>query len=187
LLDPRDGPGKNPLRKFAERLKITLAAVEYLRDSPEKPYIRAGLRAVAIETLGYFLRRPVIRTAYASAADIPADRHPGAEVEYRDGRWWLLTPAPRDSWRARLYRPEWTEYAYSAARCRLTEQMLTVPAADILAVDTDALYLRRDPGWPDSGLIGAFRHVRTWRSTKRWAYPTALYWYQQLHRGEVEF
>ena len=85
----------------------------------------------------------------------------------RDGERYLgeqpaLTPHQPD-----FDRPEWSAQVWARTRARLllhrdydTGQFvgaLTLPLEELASFRLDALFLTRDPGWPDSGRPGTFR------------------------------
>lgn len=63
-----------------------------------------------------------------------------------------------------LSHPEWSAAIWARARARLLSGpgrtgALHVPARDVLAFRTDALYLTADPDWPDDGKVGRLRRT----------------------------
>jgi hypothetical protein len=66
-----------------------------------------------------------------------------------------------------MVHPEWPAAVWARCRVRMLDSptprkgvragALHVPAAELLAIRTDALYLTRDPGWADDGEPGRLR------------------------------
>jgi hypothetical protein len=159
-------PGR-PLDTWTDRL---LRAREGVAKSDAPPLIRdmvrGALRLVLISTIGAFSStgRDVTRLTTDVAGDMRAGLIPG------DAR---LTPISDDLikavWREELSaagaafaRPELASQVWGRARARVLSGQggtgaLHVPFEEVLGIRGDALYLTRDPGWPDDGKPGRLR------------------------------
>lgn len=164
LFDPRSTRGSDPLRLFADKFTAILDRVELLPPSQYRDLLRHAYRACVLRFIGLLHRLPVGRVeTFPSYAALPPEG-PGDRSELLpDGAWRLLHPADPDSYAARWYRPEWAAAVWAASRVATTKRALSLPRAALAAIDADALYLLGpDPGWPDAGGVGDWRHVETW-------------------------
>jgi hypothetical protein len=153
--------GHKPLRTWAEKL---IAA----RDAcGENELARAAVRNILLHAIGAFhgTRRPVTRIA--AAADVP-NRVPTQMALSPDGTELHLWDEPGITPRFPDYnRPEWPSQIWAKTRARMllfrdfeTKQFtgaLTLPFSQVVAFRLDALYVTKDPGWPDSGGPGTLR------------------------------
>jgi hypothetical protein len=153
--------GHKPLRAWAEKL---IAA----RDAcAQNDLARAAIRNILLHAIGAFhgTHRPV--THIAHAADVPI--HTPTQVALSpDGdelHLWNesgITPRFPD-----YSRPEWSSQIWAKTRARLllfrdydSKQFtgaLTLPYEQLVAFRLDALYVTKNPGWPDSGRPGTLR------------------------------
>lgn len=124
----------------------------------------AGVRAILLHAVGAFhgARHRVTRSVpIEQAHEVPADAR-DMRVE-GDRVVWAEHQAA--AW-PELAHPEWSTAIWARARARLLSGpggtgALHVPARDVLAFRTDALYLTGEPpAWPDDGRAGRLRVVR---------------------------
>jgi hypothetical protein len=164
LFAPPETPGADPLRAFHERLTTSLERLEALPRSDLKEALRAALRALALHLIGNLARGASENPqGYATLEELPDDLSPSATVSHEAPGYIVREQRPLDLYHARWYRPEWAADIWANTRVAVTRHALRVPRADLLAIDGDGLYLRADPGWPDSGKVGCYRRQATWR------------------------
>lgn len=165
-------PGKtNPLDRFGRAV---------LANTTDKagPW-RHVWRSVVLHTIGAMFGAPRRHTRYGAEAPEGAD---GVRlVQTPNGvavQWTETTPA---LW-PETHHPEWSAAIWSRARARLLDApgaqgegprpaglvrrtprvgALHVPAEDVVAFRTDAVYLASDPGWGDDGRPGRYVHKRS--------------------------
>jgi len=181
LFDPRNLRGADPLRLFADRMRLLLAAADAAPPAPVASLVRYALRAVVLRFLGLLHRLPVgaVET-YASYDDLPPEGPGDRSALLPDGRWQLLHPAAPDSYQARWYRPEWSAAIWAASRVAITRDALLLPRPAVAAIDADALYLLADPGWADTGRIGELRPSGAWTRGSPRAAPRDLAAYRAI-------
>lgn len=157
LVWPRQG---DPLRTWADRLLAVLKDAEMVErlgaygrrvpgPNPLYPHIRAMVRAIILHTVGAFHGSPQRVTKRAGDLDgapIGADMlrvHDDGSVSWRETR--------AAAWPEACH-PEWSSHIWARNRVRLLRNpagggMLTVPAAHLVAVRTDAVYTSEPTGW----------------------------------------
>lgn len=155
-----------PLDTWARHLVAARAACE-LRvdvDAEVRGMARGALRLMLLASIGALLGAPreVTRALpRARAAELPA-----FAVPKRAGDLLIWSEPGGSAWPA-MSRPEWSAYIYGRCRARLLDGptstrgvragALHVPAGEVLAMRTDALYLAGPPpAWPDDGRVGLF-------------------------------
>lgn len=153
----------SPFRGWADRLVRTMGAPPRGADAD---VWRAVWRAVALHTIGAMHGAPRKVTRIAPTVDMPADAEGERPIGGDLSRWVETSSA---LW-PETHHPEWTSTIWSRARCRLLDApagkgrrvgALHVPAGDVLAFHTDAIYLARPADWPDDGALGRFRAKRS--------------------------
>lgn len=162
-------PGKaRPMDRWARQLVALRDAIEAARDVDPAvvALVRLALRQLVLSTIGALHGSPR-QVTYAVPAGDPrakAAAAAGHAVRRRAGvmSWSETRPA---AWPA-MSRPEWSACIWSRQRARTLEAptagavlagALHVPAADVLAIRTDALYLAGEPPqWPDDGRPGRY-------------------------------
>lgn len=171
VFDPYTGAG--PLDGWAKRLIGCRERIDLrLRDTPVGALGRNAVRAIILHAIGAFTgasHRVTRSVTLDQAMDVPADAR-DVRVEGERVVWAEYTGP---GW-PELSHPEWSAAIWARARARLLDGpagrapinrsgALNVPAGDVLAFRTDALYLTRDPHWADDGKPGRLRHVHTVR------------------------
>lgn len=155
-----------PLRTWADKLSelretwlpaqsAPIAVVELARDMT---------RTVLLASLGALQgRRQKVTHSLPQerAAELPRGVVPQVS---RSMLIWQTESAA--GWREMVH-PEWVGQVWAEQRCRLLDTgpkaaqpnvgALHVPLGELLALRTDAVYTTRDPGWHDTGRVGAFR------------------------------
>jgi hypothetical protein len=175
ILFAPDGPGTDPLRIFHERLTASLERLEALPRSEVTQALRAALRAIALHLIGNFRRGASENPqTYASLDELPDDLSPSATVTHEDQGYVVREQRPLDLYHARWYRPEWAAEIWASTRVAVTRHALQVPRQDLLVIDGDGLYLTTDPGWPDTGKVGCYRHQATWHGSLRLPRPSSV-------------
>lgn len=155
-----------PLDTWAKHLRAARDACERRADvAPEvRALARGSFRLMLIATIGAMLGAPRTITRAlprARVAEVPRDA-----VTKRAGDLLIWTETAGSAWPA-MSRPEWSACIYGRCRARLLDAptadratragALHVPAGDVLAMRTDALYLAgAPPAWPDDGRAGLF-------------------------------
>jgi hypothetical protein len=121
------------------------------------------VRALLLQTIGSFHRRArevTYRARVGEAARLPPDlydvqRLPGGVIVGK-----AIEPLGPEA--QRLQHPEWSSWIWSRERVRILQApdgtgALTLPRAQVVGMRGDALYLTRDPGWPDDDRLGRLR------------------------------
>lgn len=160
----------DPLREWTEFLVNAREYVEAASASGElradvATLARAAFRNMLLHGIGSFAARGRAQTrVIAEGASLPADTL--SIPQQRGGKWYAEVAQPLNEWNAARRHPEWAAHIWARARTRLLYHRpqgqvptgaLAVPREDVLGLQTDALYLTADPGWPDTGRNGAFR------------------------------
>lgn len=150
--------GAGPLDGWADRL-LTLH-----RAARGEPLVQGAIRHVAIDALGALVgaRHNVTRSApLAESPTLP----PGASSPRIEGESLVWSERREPPW-PEMVHPEWPAAVWARCRVRMLDGpgprrsrtgALHVPPAELLAIRTDALYLARDPKWPDDGQPGRLR------------------------------
>jgi hypothetical protein len=129
-------------------------------------HVRGAFRSIILFAIGAFATR-----THITSGSVPADRPdlvPEGAVVRREGP--LLIWERHDeggAWTEGMSHPEWSAAVWARARVRLLDGpgvsggprtgALHLDRSEVVAFRTDALYLTRDPGWPDDGKPGRFR------------------------------
>lgn len=153
-----------PLDTWARKL---VEMREHVGDSGDRvtELVRDGLRNIILHTIGSFARRERVGTRLVASADlarIGGELH-AAPSHVRPGVWLVQQAEELPARLAAYQHPEWSAAIWARARSRLlwhraqNAGALTVPRADVLGFQTDALYLAHNPGWIDKGTAGNFR------------------------------
>jgi len=154
-----------PLDTWARKLTDLRGRVGDSEDTVTD-LVRAGLRNIVLHTIGTFARRERTATRLVSTAELATLDTVASAAPSRIGEdaWLVQTPEALPARLAAYQHPEWAAAVWARARSRLLwnrvqgSGALTVPRADVLGFQVDALYLAHDPGWDDSkGAIGHFR------------------------------
>jgi hypothetical protein len=181
LFDEDRGPGSDPLKTFATKMRMLLERIE----KDEQPAVRYALRALVIQAVGIMQRRWVIVGRYARLEDLPADREGCRTRHQADGTIVLERRLAPESHAGRWYRPEWAQSIYSGSRVATTRSALSVARTELAALDSDAVYLFHDPAWLDDGRVGTLRPAGRWtRPTPRPA-PQRLEDYRAVKLGRA--
>ena len=163
--------GQRPLDRWHARM---LRVVDTLRDdthlvgatnSAPHAAARNVVRAIILQTLGAMhaiAARNVVYAADASAVPIYARN----TMTPRGDGWTYTQTMPLTRAQAAFTHPEITAQIWGRAHARILSHRgpgnvetgaLHVPPHELLAIHGDALYLTRDPRWPDDGKIGRMR------------------------------
>lgn len=161
-----------PLEAWVNRLRQLYGALERgngarVADEPAdvRKLAAGAVRRILLFGIGGFAARGgryVNRRESARTANLPVDALDVA-IDGETVTWRERVDAGDTS----CAHPEWSATVWARARVRLLTAptgdatvaagALTLPRRDIVAFSTDALYLTRDPGWPDDGQPGRFR------------------------------
>lgn len=150
--------GAGPLDGWARRLLALGQATQ------GDPLVYAAIRRLMINTIGGVVARRHNRTRTVPLTAEP-ELPEGAVSPRIEGDSLVWSEPGRAPW-AVMAHPEWSAAVYARCRARMLEGpavggrrtgALHVPAGDVLAVETDALYLTADPGWVDDGKPGRLR------------------------------
>lgn len=155
--------GKGPLDQWAATLT---ALYLHLHDADDGTgaLCRSAVRAMLLHAIGAFQGRgsPVTFSVPIERADeVPPD------ADFRlEGTHLVWAEQRGPAWPA-LAHPEWCAALWARARARLLDGPgntggLRIPARDVVAFRTDALYAHHAPDWRDDGRAGRFR-VRSTR------------------------
>ena len=155
-----------PLRTWADKLTELRESWLPAQHAPQQviDLARDMARTVLLASLGALQgRRQKVTHSLPQhrAAELPAGVVPQVS---RSMLVWQTESAA--GWREMVH-PEWVGQVWAEQRCRLLDTgpkaaqpnvgALHVSLADLVALRTDAVYLSVDPGWADTGRIGAFR------------------------------
>lgn len=159
-----------PLDKWARRLQACRADV--LEDQAHAdPVVRdlAGraVRAILLHGVGSFWAagREVTCSGPIETAE-PPEGALDLRIEGGDLVWTERRPPARPD----MVHPEWAATIWARCRARMLDGpgtggrrtgALHVPAGDVVAIRTDALYLTADPRWDDDGRVGRLRYRQT--------------------------
>lgn len=124
------------------------------------PLVRAGLRAILLNTIGGFTAKP--RMVTKSAPDDGATSFPARARHARivDGHLVWMEPGPdRAPW---MHMPHWPATIWARQRVRLLTGpggagALHLDPEHVVAFRTDALWLTVNPPWQDDGKAGQYR------------------------------
>lgn len=166
------GAPPDPLETWAKHLielreEATNAGIRGELSGQISPLVSGALRNILLHTVGAFhgsRRERIHHVPMADLANIPPElihtvRIEGPVATYRK---------PEAASRERLLHahPEWSSTVWAKTRARMLFSKrfgqgetgaLTVPREDVLAIRGDALYLARDPDWPETGRVGELR------------------------------
>lgn len=135
--------------------------------------VRAGEADVATATLAADAARMCLLAAVGafhgaprevtrSSADVSMIPAGASGVDYSDAAWtWTETVAA--AWPETVH-PEWSAAVWARCRARLLTSRqstgaLHVARENVIAMRQDGLYLTADPGWSDTGRVGAMRRT----------------------------
>lgn len=164
----------SPFRGWADRLVRTMNTPPRGAD---RDVWRAVWRSVALYAIGAMHGAPRKVTRIAPTVDMPVDAEGERPIGGDLSRWVETSSA---LW-PETHHPEWTSTIWSRARCRLLDApagkgrrvgALHVPAGDVVAFLTDAIYLARPADWPDDGALGRFRAKRSRAFPRPQPWPT---------------
>jgi hypothetical protein len=154
-----------PLDLWVRKLLDVWKGADAHRDSVPAQLAARAIRSMVLYAIGAFATRahPVTRSAPADQApDVPA----GTEVRRVGDTLVWEEPGRLSGWSEETAHPEWSATIWARARVRLLDGKgvngasvgaLHVPADQVVAFATDALYLATDPEWADDGAPGRFR------------------------------
>lgn len=157
-----------PLDRWARQLvelrdSVTRSGVPVELHEP----LRAAVRSILLHGIGAMHGAPrrVTRSVPVDQADAVPAGAAGVRVA-GDALVYSVTEPP--AW-GDLAHPEWCAQVWARARVRLLDAptgtatiragALNVARDSVVAMRTDALYLSRDPAWPDDGKVGRFRRA----------------------------
>lgn len=157
---------RGPLDAWADRLIEMRHRTGASTAGAELGMVATALRNVVLHTIGSLHgggHRIQHKAALHDAGElVPAD---AIEVDRVGDQivWFELAGA---AW-PEMSHPEWSSAIWARARARLLSGpggtgALHIPANNVLAFRTDAIYVRADPGWPDDGRPGRFRPTLVW-------------------------
>lgn len=159
-----------PLNLWRDKLVDAWQAADELEASPEcRRRVRSAIRAMVLFSIGAFAARSHTVTRYGSAEDAAEAEAAGRLVKaptlVGDQLTWQES-TPANEWVETMTHPEWPATVWARARVRLLDHPLPgggrggalhLPASEVVAFRTDALYVCKDPRWPDDGQVGRFR------------------------------
>lgn len=165
-----DTPTRGPLDTWAERLVAARQAAEEAAETPAVAALaRNAVRAVILHGIGALHGRP-----HKVSRAVPIDHGDAVPLDVLDtvrpeGDWLLWTEGSDQAW-PEMSHPEWSAAIWARARARLLSGPTGIAAMrsgalhvwpqHVVAFRTDALYLDRDPCWPDDGKPGRYRLKR---------------------------
>ena len=132
-----------PMRAFITPIISILERIEtHPRYGDEDiKLVRAGIRAIALQTFGRFHAQGGQERAIISPSGVMS----------------VEQTAELNAWAARFYHPEWSASIWAHARARITKAAMAFPQKQILAIHGDSIRFRGDPEIPDTGKVGALR------------------------------
>jgi hypothetical protein len=148
----------DPLGGWAKRL---LAGWAELDEADEAGRLaRRAVRSILVKALGGFVGRDPLVTV-TCPADQPG-RVPADAIRLRQEGDQLVWAERAELRHPEWVHPEWPARVWARARARLLAGpggvgALGVDRGQVVAMETDALYLTADPGWADDGRPGRFR------------------------------
>lgn len=153
ILWPQAEQHGNPMRRFAEKLKTLRSAAETHGEAN----LRAAYRNILLRAVGALHSHESREEGYcALSSEIPNGVTWAGQVEGGIYRWERRYPSVSES-----SHPEWSAQVWGRTRARVAKAALQIPLDELVAIRTDALWVTRDPGWPDNGTPGAWRVKET--------------------------
>lgn len=158
-------PSPDPLGLWSRRL-LELRSSPALEQETEtvRELVRRALRNVIIKAIGAFhAHAHTITETRPIEDDGPFPE--GAKLPRIEGGRWVWRRELPAKW-PEMQHPEWSAAIWARCRARMLDGpapkipgagrtgALHVPARDVVAFRTDALYLERDPRWLDDGKPG---------------------------------
>lgn len=146
LFADRDAPGADPLRAWNQPIIDMLQKIEtHPRwGEPDIAAIRYAIRAICLQTLGTFHRRP------GEVVNVDPDTGDVTVEEIK-----------LNNFTKRYHHPEWSAAIWARCRVKTTKQALIAQmqyGRKILAIHGDAIVLDAPiPDWQDTGKVGAYR------------------------------
>lgn len=130
--------------------------------------IDGALRSILLHGIGAFARRERAEVRLVANDDVDqwvqrsTDDGEVVGEQLVGDTWHIKVRRPLSSWSARYTHPEWSAHVWARMRCRVLSGpngtgVLNLPRENVLAIETDGLYLTEDPGWTDRGKPGDFR------------------------------
>jgi len=162
--------GAGPLDGWSHRLIACRQRLARFEQGPASVLAQRAIRNVILHAIGAFTGR-THRVTRSLPID-QADEVPAAARDLRVEADRIVWAEYQEATQPGLSHPEWSAAIWARARARLLDGpgvpedrrrtgALKVPAGDVLAFRTDALYLTRDPGWRDDGHAGRLRLTRS--------------------------
>lgn len=149
------------------------------------------VRTILLQTIGAFHSYTARNVVYVdTASQVPAELR--ETMEPRGTGWTYVKPVPMSKLAAMFTHPEITAQIWGRGRARILDHRagdfmagaLYVDPKDLVAIHGDALYLTRNPGWPDDGKIGRMRLKGTLPGPLAW--PDTLHdVYSLAHKAEA--
>jgi len=162
-----------PLDTWTGKLKTIHA--ELMANTDSRLAAR-GARAMLLHAVGAFATR-----SHMISRSVPLDQEDqvpdNARVTIVDDMLVWEEPQEQSAWTVNQSHPEWSACIWARARTRLLDApgpdgtrtgALHVPSDQVVAFRTDAIYLTKDPGWPDDKKIGRFRVKGRINETRPW-------------------
>ncbi|HEY7350389.1 MAG TPA: hypothetical protein VH599_18890 [Ktedonobacterales bacterium] len=154
--------GQKVLRTWQERLVRMRADAERLAPNL-RPLVSGAIREILLHAVGRWHmqsweeeRTLTLDEWTRLASSLSADEQMSA-YQRETGVMSYVAKRPLSGRETKWLRPEWSAYVWAYCRVLLTRRLLSLPRATILGVNTDAIYVTVDPGWPDDGTPGSFR------------------------------
>lgn len=180
-----ESSSSGPLDGWIKGLLAVRERLELRAGHHNGPADLAGraLRTVILHTIGALHggRHRVTRSVPIDSAELVPDDAEELRVE-GDRIVWAESSSAGSAWPT-MTHPEWSSAIWARARARLLDGpgvtkrdrtgALHVPAEDVIAFRTDAIYLARDPGWPDDGRVGRLRFAGRNVGPHRWPRSSA--------------
>ena len=161
----------NNRRNLRGPLDAWAAKLAELRGDEGQPLERHALRMILLTAIGALQGRGFRTTHEVTAFDAAAELAELEPVNVEPAGDVLVYELEGAAAMPNMAHPEWSAAIWARQRARLLDGpgpsgALRVPAETVLALRTDALYLTRDPRWPDDGAAGRFRVVDQWRNVE---------------------
>ena len=137
-----------------------------------------AIRAMVLTAVGSFATRAHRVTHKGTPEELPRGVSEWSHVETGPAAGSIVWTTSATPAAGRWTHPEWSAQVWAKARLWMLEAptgspgvkagALHVPAGDVVAIRADALYLTRDPGWPDDGRCGRLRRQGVTLARRPW-------------------
>jgi hypothetical protein len=163
------GAGCDPLRAFGEKLSERIEqldnGIKSHPDDEELKLIRHGLRAIALNAIGYLHTSGARKyKVFQPGERIPEDLQfePDFSVSHTRTGIQCSWSVPHTGMLGQFNHPEWSSYVWAKNRIRVTDFVLDHFTLDqVIAIHNDAVYVPEKTDIPTTTKVGAYR-LKQW-------------------------